>query len=71
MTKVLEQVRRLIERLTPEPVCDTCIAERIALTEADAAERSTRELAGQGGFERRIEPCTLCGETRTVIRWSR
>lgn len=65
---VLDQVRRLIERLSPEPVCDDCIAERLGLSVRQHANRKTRELAGRGGFERRIDACSLCGATRTVIR---
>jgi hypothetical protein len=63
-----DQVRALIERLSPEPVCDDCIAERLALSVRQHANIRTRELAGQGGFERRKDVCSLCGETRMVIR---
>jgi len=65
---VLDQVRGLIERLAPEPVCDDCIAERLALSVRQHANHKTRELAGQGGFERRKDVCSLCGETKMVIR---
>jgi len=65
---VLDQVRALIERLAPEPVCDDCIAERLGLSVRQHANHKTRELAGQGGFERRKDSCSLCGETKLVIR---
>lgn len=65
---VLDQVRGLIERLSPEPVCDDCIAERLGLSVRQHANHKTRELAGQGGFERRIDGCSLCGATKKVIR---
>lgn len=58
----------MIDRLSPEPVCDDCIAERLALSVRQHANHKTRELAGQGGFERRIDPCSLCGATKKVIR---
>lgn len=68
MTTVLEQVRALIERLAPEPVCDDCITERLGLTLRQHANHKTRELACERGFERRLEPCVLCGATKKVIR---
>lgn len=68
---VLDQVRRFIERLSPQPVCDDCIAERLGLSVRQHANHKTRELAGASGFERRIEPCSLCGATKKVIRKAR
>jgi hypothetical protein len=65
---VLDQVRALIERLSPEPVCDDCITERLDLSVRQHANIKTRELAGQGGFERRLDSCSLCGATKKVIR---
>jgi hypothetical protein len=65
---VLDDVRRLIERLAPHPVCDDCIAERLGLSARQHANHKTRELAGTPGFERRIEACSLCNSTKTVIR---
>lgn len=65
---VLDQVRALIERLSPEPVCDDCIADRLDLGVRQHANHKTRELAGQGGFERRKDACALCGATKIVIR---
>ncbi len=65
---VLDQVRGLIERLSPAPVCDDCIAERLGLSVRQHANIKARELAGQGGFERRIDSCSLCGATKKVIR---
>ena len=65
---VLDQVRGLIERLSPEPACDDCIAERLGQSVRQHANHKTRELAGQGGFERRIADCSLCGATKKLIR---
>lgn len=65
---VLDQVRALIERLSPEPVCDDCIADRLKLSVRQHANHKTRELAGSDGFERRIDACSLCGATKKVIR---
>ena len=65
---VLDDVRRLIERLSPEPVCDDCIAERLGLSIRQHANPKTRELAGTDGFERSKDACALCGATKLVIR---
>ena len=65
---ILDRVRGLIERLSPEPICDDCIAERLELSLRQHANHKTRELAGTQGFERCMEPCAICGATKLVIR---
>lgn len=64
---VLDQVRALIERLSPDAVCDDCITERLSLSVRQHANHKTRELMAEPGFERRIEACSLCGSTKKVI----
>jgi hypothetical protein len=61
-------VRGFVERLSPEPVCDDCIAERLRLSDTSQANKKTRELAGSDGFERLQDVCSLCGAPRKVIR---
>lgn len=68
MTTILDRVRALIERLSPEPICDDCITERLGLSVRQHANHKTRELAGSNGFERRLEPCAICSATKKVIR---
>lgn len=65
---VAEQVRSLVERLRPEPVCDDCIIDKLKLTVRQPVSDITRELAGTAGFERQIGTCTLCGATKRVMR---
>ena len=65
---VFDQVRAFISRLSPEAVCDDCIAERLSLSVRQHANHNTRELAGAGGFERRRAQCSLCGADKLVIR---
>jgi hypothetical protein len=65
---VLEDVRNFIARLTPEAVCDDCIADRLHLSVRQHANHKTRELSGSDGFERRKGECSLCGSTKLVIR---
>lgn len=57
---MIDDVRKLIERLRPSPVCDDCIAERLNLTDRQAASIAAGELAGTSQFERRRDTCALC-----------
>jgi hypothetical protein len=68
---VLERVKALVERLSPEPVCDDCITTTLGLTVRQHANHKTRELAGSAGFERQVGTCALCGTTKKVIRRKR
>jgi hypothetical protein len=65
---VLEEVERLIVRLSPEAICDDCIADRLDLSVRQHANHKTRELAGSAGFDRRKSECSLCRQTKLVIR---
>ena len=65
---VLDDVRALVTRLSPEPVCDECIAELLDLSVRQHANHKSRELAGTGGFERRKGRCSLCEADKLVIR---
>ena len=65
---VLQDIEKLIARLGPEPVCDSCIAETLGLLPQDHADQIARELAGLNGFERGREICSLCGETAQTTR---
>ncbi len=65
---VLDDVEKLVSRLSPTAICDDCIADRLGLTVRQHANHKTRELAGSNGFERRKDACGLCGNTKLVIR---
>jgi hypothetical protein len=65
---VLDDVRKLIERLAPDPICDDCVTSRLNLTMRQHANLKTRELAGQNGFERRKDICSLCFGEKLVTR---
>jgi hypothetical protein len=64
---VFNDIARFVVRLSPEPACDDCIADRLGLAAHQRPERETTELAGSNGFTRSRAACSLCGETRTVI----
>ena len=65
---MFDQVRSFIMRLSPEPVCDDCIAARLQISVRQHANHKTRELAGSAGFERSLGECSLCGARKLVIR---
>lgn len=65
---VKDEVAALVTRLAGEPICDDCIAETLALPTRSQASRRTRELAGTRGYERSIDPCSICGTAKKVIR---
>lgn len=65
---VLEDVRALIARLSPSPICDDCVAEKLGLSIRQHANHKTRELAGSDGFERRRDVCSICAAEKLVTR---
>ena len=65
---VLDDVRALVLRLSPQAICDDCIAERLGLSVRQHANHKTRELAGTQGFERRRDSCSICSSEKLVIR---
>ncbi|MDT9598619.1 hypothetical protein [Sphingosinicella rhizophila] len=71
MSTVLERVRAFVTRLAGKPVCDDCIAEKLQLSVRQHANHNTRELAGEPGFERGKDACTLCQSAKLVIRSAR
>ena len=65
---VLDDVRRLVQRLSPQPICDDCIADKLELSIRQHANHKTRELADERGFERDKDVCSICGKSKLVIR---
>ncbi len=64
----LESVGAFITRLSPAPVCDSCITEHLKLSNRQSTGQHTRELAGSNGYERRRDICSLCFGEMLVIR---
>jgi len=63
-----DPVVAFISRLSPAPVCDDCIAERLHLGSPQLANVKARAVAGTQGFERRRDICSLCFSERLVTR---
>jgi hypothetical protein len=66
LSDTLDKVRAFVARLAPNPVCDGCIAERLALAAPQRANQETRRLVGSDGFERRRDICSLCYSEKMV-----
>jgi hypothetical protein len=65
---VRDEIGALVIRLAGAPICDDCIADRLGLSVRQHANHKTRELAGTRGYERRIDPCSICAQPKKVIR---
>jgi len=60
---VIDDVRALVDRLAPAPICDDCVADRLGLSVRQHANHKTRELAGSNGFKRRTgRPARAAGQ---------
>jgi hypothetical protein len=66
---VFEQVAALIKQLSPSPVCDDCIADRLQLSVRQHANHKTLGLAGTPGFRRDQGQCSLCETHKKVISY--
>ncbi|MDO7843575.1 hypothetical protein [Sphingomonas immobilis] len=65
---VRDEVLALIERLSPSPICDDCVAEKLNLPTRQQASYRTRLLAGSKGIERRRDICSICYGEKLVSR---
>lgn len=65
---VLDDVRALVVRISPQAICDDCVTERLGLSVRQHANHKTLELAGTAGFERRRDRCSFCAGDKLVIR---
>jgi len=57
---VFDDVRALIDRLSPKPMCDDYLAKRLGFSVRQHANHKTRELADSNGFERGTDICSMC-----------
>lgn len=67
---VLDKVRDLIIRCTPDAICDDCITDSLKLSVRQHANHKTRELANQVGFDRQKSECSVCGSNKKAIRYT-
>jgi hypothetical protein len=64
---IIEKIRAFINRLAPAAVCEICVTERLDLQRTYVG-KVMRELAGEAGFEARIDLCSLCCGEKRVLR---
>ena len=64
----LAKVRSLIARLSPEGICDECLAGLAELTKRSDAGNLARQFVGHGGYQRSRDQCCMCQQTRQVTR---
>lgn len=67
---VTDVIRKLIERLSPNPVCDDCIADKLELADRPEVRLATQELTASSQFERRRDTCSLCGGKKLTTRYA-
>lgn len=65
---LFHKTRSLVVRLTPEPICDDCIAETLDGANRQDVAMKTLELAAAKGFEKISAKCTICGSRKRAIR---
>lgn len=63
-----QKIEALLGRLAPEPICDNCILNKLALTDIGDVAMNTTELAGMDQFERTSRKCSMCGDRQKVTR---
>lgn len=67
---VTDAIRKLIERLSPNPVCDDCIADKLELADRQEVRLATQELTASSQFERGRDTCSLCGGRKLTTRYA-
>jgi hypothetical protein len=65
---VLERARSFVDGLSPQAVCDDCIAKHLKLSVRQHANHKTRELAGEPAFQRMKGTCSMCFASKLVVR---
>lgn len=60
----LDEIRAFVRRLTPEGICDDCVAQCLSLEHPGDVERAARELSGSRGIERARGNCILAAHLR-------
>lgn len=68
---VIDEVRDLVKRISPNCICDDCVAEKLELSVRQHANRKTRELAASSGFDRSKRDCSNCGGWKLSISVTR
>jgi hypothetical protein len=63
----VDKIEAFIGRLSPEPVCDACVAERLFVPETEV-QACAHGLAGTRGYKRDAASCVLCATQQITTR---
>jgi hypothetical protein len=66
---ILERVRQLVVRISPDEICDDCLADKLQLADRQRANAATRELAAEARYIRSQDQCALCDQRKKVISY--
>ena len=64
--RLYQRVSAFITRRAPEPVCDACVADHLALSPSQVSRASAR-VRTRDGFRRFAGRCSGCCTDRTVM----
>jgi hypothetical protein len=64
---VLNDVKELVNAISPQCICDDCITQKLGLTVRQHANQKTRQLAGYAGIVRVRRVCDFCGAKKLSI----
>lgn len=65
---LFHKTRSLVTRLSPEPICDDCIADKLDIADISEVIIKTTELATNMGFEKINASCGICDQRKRVMR---
>ena len=58
----------MVKRLSPEPLCISCIGESLEASEQAELALVVFEIVGQSDFMSDRGACSLCNEVRRIVR---
>jgi hypothetical protein len=67
---IAQRVVAFLRENAPAAFCDDCIADRLGFSQRQQANRVTGTLALTARFRREIGACSLCSQTKKVIRYA-
>jgi hypothetical protein len=64
---VLDDVKELVQSISPKCICDDCITQKLDLSVRQHANHKSRELAAFVDFTRAKQICSFCGADKLSI----
>ena len=63
-----DRISILVKRLSPQAVCISCIGESLQTPDAPDLAMTVFEMVGQHEFESDRGTCSLCNQSRRIVR---